>query len=548
MKRIRGVVSVTLGVAALSCTEPTTSGPDAITPTPPAGIVVSNAVAANGRSLFAAASSFTAFVSAAPGTFPSGVSVSIRNVTLNSTVVTAPIVNGGFDPVGISAEADDGLSLEITNADHTTITVSVKVPPRRLPRVVRTTPSNGRTDVALNVQIEVIFTEPMDRSTITTSSVSLLRDGQAVSGSLVISADGLSTTFIPNSPLDRKETYTLVIGAGIHDLDGDTLGEQSTVQFTTADADLPVESPAKEVSGIAFVRNGAIFVSGSSTTEPVALVGEALRPSWSPDGSQIAFTRPAGNVLSNWKLCITGRDGSNIRCATGQTNGSVVGGPSWSPDGSKVAFSVFTNDCPNGQCGQLGGYFSSVLLLDTRTLQVESLNTPPAWRAVSWSPDNRKIAFTIWGTGTFGRGALATVNVDGSGLNILAMSLATYSVEGIAWSPDAAKLALTLRDEFACPWYCDTAVGVVNADGTSLRVFDRAHTCFDSSSCRADEAYIWGAPAWSPDGARVAYTVTRGGECYIDDRVTCGTDIASVTLADGRVEILLPAAGFPSWR
>jgi TolB protein len=312
------------------------------------------------------------------------------------------------------------------------------------------------------------------------------------------------------------------------------------IQEVCGEATVRVVAPFTGVPdrGLTFVRDGTVFLSGLDGSEPVALLPEATRPTWSPDGSRIAFTRPASRQLNRWQLCIAGEDASDIRCATGGADGLVVGGPSWSPDGARVAFSVFTYDCPNGQCGQLGGYFSAVTLLNTLTMQVEALDTPPA-SSVSWSPDGRKIALSIFGVGTFGRGALATVNPDGSGLEILAMSLATYSVAQVTWAPDGSRLALALLDENACPWYCDTAIGVVTADGSQLTVLDRAHT--------SQEAYLW-APAWSPDGSYVAYTVTRGDACYLDDRVSCGSDIAIAGVDDGRIELLVSAAGVPSWR
>jgi Tol biopolymer transport system component len=289
--------------------------------------------------------------------------------------------------------------------------------------------------------------------------------------------------------------------------------------------------------GLAFVREGTVFLSALDGSEAVALVTEAARPAWSPDGARIAFTRPAANLLTRWQLCIAREDGSDIRCATGGADGMVVGGPSWSPDGAMVAFSFWTHDCPNGQCGQFGGYFSGLSLLNTLTMEVETFDTPPV-SALSWSPNGRKIAVAMFGVGRFGRGALGVVNPDGTGLETLANSLGSYSVAEVAWSPDAGRLALTLQDENACPWYCDTAIGVINADGTQLRLLDKAQT--------SEDVYLW-APAWAPDGARLAYTVSRGDECTYD-RVPCGSDIAVVRVDGGPIELLISAGGFPSWR
>lgn len=317
-----------------------------------------------------------------------------------------------------------------------------------------------------------------------------------------------------------------------------TNGQRQTMCSETTMATVRIVRPATSAgSALAFVQAGTVFEAASNGSEPVPLLAEAARPAWSPDGRRIAFTRPVRHLLTRWQLCVARADGTDVRCAIGEADGQVVGGPSWSPDGSMVAFSLWIHDCPNGQCGQLGGYFTGLSLLDTRTMKFVTLGTPPV-SAAAWSPDGRRIAVALFGVGTFGRGALGIVNSDGSGLQTLAMSLGSYSVKEVAWSPDAGRLALALDDENACPWYCDTAIGVINADGSDLRVLDRAST--------SNEVYLW-TPAWSLDGTRLAYTVSRGDECAYDD-VPCGSSIAVVGAEGGPIELLVSAGGFPSWR
>jgi WD40 repeat protein len=186
------------------------------------------------------------------------------------------------------------------------------------------------------------------------------------------------------------------------------------------------------------------------------------------------------------------------------------------------------------------------MILDVLTMRTDSLHTPAA-SSVSWSPDGRSIAFAATNVGTHGTGALGIVQPDGSGMQIVAPDLGVYSVTSLAWSPDGNSLAVVLINENGCPWYCDTALGVVNRDGTGLRIVDQAHTCFMDAQCVPTESYIVGDPEWTDDGARIAYTVLPG-KCYDSGLIgECG-DIMSAGVNDGSVGVLVKIAGLPSWR
>jgi len=189
-------------------------------------MVVSNALASSGSA------SSVAYVSAAPGTFPDAASAAIRNQTRNGASQSVQVIDGGFDPVGISADVGDELSMAVSVTGSGSTSIVVKVPPRHPPEVVRTNPRNGRDDVALNVHLVVVFSEPVDKSSLKSSNIALVQDETSTTGSLQVADDGLSAEFIPDTLLLPETTYALVFWR-VHDLDGDPLYNRS-VTFTTA--------------------------------------------------------------------------------------------------------------------------------------------------------------------------------------------------------------------------------------------------------------------------------------------------------------------------
>lgn len=167
------VLTLAVAIGIPACSDKNPAAPDDAISNPPSGMVVSNAQAGSGT---------IAYVSAVPGTFPWAASVAVRNQTRGGASQRIGLIDGGLDPVRIEAAADDKLLVTVFMIDGGSTSLALRVPPRRQPRVVRTNPAKGRTDVALSAPIAVMFSEPLDRSSVTSSSVALLQDGSALNG------------------------------------------------------------------------------------------------------------------------------------------------------------------------------------------------------------------------------------------------------------------------------------------------------------------------------------------------------------------------------
>ena len=87
---------------------------------------------------------------------------------------------------------------------------------------------------------------------------------------------------------------------------------------------------------IVYSDNGAVLVANGDGSEPVQISDHALGnsyPTWSPDGSHIAFESDRDGDL---EIFVMNADGSGTIQLT--TNSHNDGFPQWSPDGSHIAF------------------------------------------------------------------------------------------------------------------------------------------------------------------------------------------------------------------
>src|ERR1019366_2390645 len=88
---------------------------------------------------------------------------------------------------------------------------------------------------------------------------------------------------------------------------------------------------------VAFEKEGRILIApldGSTPAEPIAVQGPSFAPTWSPDGSMLAFESDRDGHPS---IAIFTSSERAVRCV-GVASPSRDSSPTWSPDGRQVAF------------------------------------------------------------------------------------------------------------------------------------------------------------------------------------------------------------------
>ena len=106
------------------------------------------------------------------------------------------------------------------------------------PTVTNFTPFEGTTNVPVNPTVTINFSEDLDASTVNSTTVKLIDGGgNAVPATFAYNAATRTATLTPTSALANAMNYTIFTlggSAGIRDLAGNPMAQNTVSSFTTA--------------------------------------------------------------------------------------------------------------------------------------------------------------------------------------------------------------------------------------------------------------------------------------------------------------------------
>jgi Tol biopolymer transport system component len=270
---------------------------------------------------------------------------------------------------------------------------------------------------------------------------------------------------------------TLVLGACSGGSDGEQRQDRPSPSTAASDAPGPSGGDRSSLSGRIVFDNyhdvWSINADGTDLTRLTDSTWPEFDPTWSPDGTRIAFRVDRPDRNDDSEIWLMNADGSGQHRLTRGLS------PAWSPDGSKIVYaSPGEINCPPGR----GPRCTGISIMNADGSRQHRLPHTDGGEYPSWSPDGKRIIFN---SNLVGHHLMSIVDVDDSRVVDLSSVGEGWQVD---WSPDGRSILFTSHRDHPDNY---TDVYVMRPDGSAVRrlTHNRAYT-----------------PAWSPDGDHIVFS------------------------------------------
>jgi Tol biopolymer transport system component/tRNA A-37 threonylcarbamoyl transferase component Bud32 len=348
-------------------------------------------------------------------------------------------------------------------------------------------------------------------------------------------------------------------GSGNRDIYLKSVGGQNPINLTPdspADDDQPAfSSDGEQIAFWSSRDGGGIFIMGRTGEAVRRVTRSGFRPTWSPDGQQLAYATE--NVVVNpqnteglsqlWVVDVNRDERRRLDVVDGVL-------PNWSPHGHRIAF-MRRQD-------QTGAFQADVCTVRVAGGEPTAVTNDVAtdWSPV-WSPDGRYLYFSSDRAGSMSLWRVAIDEESGETLGppepiaASATSLAHMSVSGDGRSIAYSSILVTQNIQRQS---IDPAIAMPIGQPRWVTTGSRRWSSPDPSpdgeqvvfySLTQPEGHVYVAgndgtglrrvtgdtaidrvPRWSPDGDWIAFSSTRGGQLDVWKIRPDGSDLTQLTM------------------
>jgi len=246
---------------------------------------------------------------------------------------------------------------------------------------------------------------------------------------------------------------------------------------------------------------------------------------------KIAFVRNFGSYYGS-DICTINSDGTDMQRITKGASEDLR--PSWSPDGTKIAYCVLQNVAGGGGETGSGGYIfmpDDIFIMDSNGNN--KMRVLKGW-CPSWLPDSQHIGYMASSSSPCG---INTADIEGldiktypaymGGLRFPVGNFPTLEI-----SPDGKSVAFDYNWKTS---RCDICVMSLEIGGVRNLTRNLKGGCY--------------CPTWSPDSTKIAFTMETGEKLNANSmKIEKETAIYTMDADGSNPTLLIENGAYPAWQ